>query len=124
MNKMFRGWDIIDIFKVGVGVIFTVFFICFICGPVINKNLSPRTETATITDKGIKNSKSESRYLIYAKNPNNETRVYEISDSLFKGRFNSSDIYAEIEVGKTYELTVRGKRVPFLSWYPNIYVYK
>ena len=40
------------------------------------------------------------------------------------GRFNSSDMYAEIEVGKTYKFEVGGSRNELWSWYPNIYKYE
>ena len=30
-------------------------------------------------------------------------------------------MYGEIEIGKTYEFIVGGNRVPFMSWYPDIY---
>lgn len=80
----------------------------------------------TVTDKDVKHYKSgndyEDKYLIFTKN--NETgdvRVFENTDSLIPLKFNSSDIYASIEIGKTYEFDVRGLRIPFLSEYQNIY---
>lgn len=35
-------------------------------------------------------------------------------------KLNSSDIYANIEVGKKYTFLVRGARINFTSSYPNI----
>ena len=76
-----------------------------------------------MTDKGIKNDGNHGRYLIYCEDGDGDTQVYQIADSILKLRFNSSDIYPNLEIGKTYELTICGERVPILSWYPNIYEY-
>ena len=88
----------------------------------INKVTNYRHETVTVTDKAIKRHGSDDdKYLIYTELENGDISVYEITDSLFAGRFDSSDLYASIEVGKTYDFYVAGKRVPFLSLYPNVY---
>jgi len=39
---------------------------------------------------------------------------------MFSGKFDSSTIQGKLKVGKTYNLTHYGWRVPFLSWYENI----
>lgn len=79
------------------------------------------TITATVTDKAVKNYDDNGRYLIYTKDSDGTILVMEIEDNIFVGQFNSSDIYAKIETGKTYTFDVGGSRVPFFSWYPNIY---
>lgn len=79
---------------------------------------------ATVTDKDIKNYKSDSKYLIYTEGKHGNVEVFEITDNLLAFRFDSSDVYAGIKVGKTYKFTVGGKRNEFFSWYPNIYDYK
>ena len=81
---------------------------------------SERTYTATVTDKDIKNYNSSSVFLIFTKTEYGETRVFSMEDTLIKGRWNTADDYAEIEVGETYTFTVIGWRVPFFSWYENI----
>ena len=55
------------------------------------------------------------KYLIFTDNG-----VYENTDSLFWLKWNSSDIYNEIEKQKTYKAKVYGFRIGFLSWYKNI----
>lgn len=83
----------------------------------IVKCCNERTITTTVTDKGVKrHGKSNDKYLVYT-----DDGTYEITDSLFWPRFDSSDLYGYIEVGKTYEFTVAGYRVPLLTMYPNIY---
>lgn len=75
--------------------------------------------TVTVTDKVVKNSDKSSTYLIFT-----NKGVYEDSDTLINGKWNSSDIYNELQVGKTYTLHVRGIRNHVLSWYPNILTVK
>ena len=91
--------------------------IAFALGCGIMKCCNERKVTTTVSDKGVKrHGRSDDKYLVYTDNG-----TYEITDSLFWPRFDSSDLYGCIEVGKTYEFTVAGYRVPFLTMYPNIY---
>ena len=55
------------------------------------------------------------RYLIFTDN-----EVFENTDELLRLKFNSSDIYNQLELGQSYSCTVLGWRIPFLSWYRNI----
>lgn len=61
------------------------------------------------------------------KDGNSDMRVYtencgtlKVKDNFLKGVWNSSDVYAKIEVGKTYDFTATGFRIPFLSIFPGI----
>lgn len=58
---------------------------------------------------------SSSYYLVFT-----DKGVFQISDQVFKWKFNSSDIYGSIKADSTYEIITTGYRVPFLSMYPNI----
>ena len=107
---------------------FTVFIIISIVASLsilirreIDLSANRYTITATVTDKAVKNYDDNGRYLIYTKDSDGTILVMEIEDNIFVRQFNSSDIYAEIETGKTYTFDVGGSRVPFFSWYPNIY---
>lgn len=93
----------------------------FTIAPAVNKVVDKREVIVTVVDKGIKNHDRKSQYLIYCIDGNQETQVYQITDSILKMRFDSSDVYPNIIEGKTYKFTVCGKRVHMLSWYPNIY---
>lgn len=55
------------------------------------------------------------KYLIYT-----NTETFENTDALFHGKFNSSDIYGKIKIGKKYDAVVYGWRLPFFSAYRNI----
>ncbi len=85
---------------------------------------SQRTVVTTVVDKSVKRDGDSDKYLVYTKTAEGTTEVFEITDSFLAGRFNSSDIYADIEIGKTYQFGVRGHRNHFFSWYPNIYDYE
>lgn len=108
-----------------------VIFIILVAGVLLvsfsrpfNKVSNRREITATVTDKEVKNKSDDSKYLVYTKDENGDIQVFEITDALFAWQFDSSDIYAGIEIGKTYVFDVGGSRNKFLSWYPNIYGYK
>lgn len=85
--------------------------------------------TITITDKERVTTQSDkdnisSKYLIYGEDENGKTYVFEDTDTLFRGKFNSSDVYGALKEGETYELTVIGFRVHIFNWYENIIDFK
>ena len=111
--------DSFDSMIVGVYHLFRIVSVLIAIGMLIiafwrpiNKASEVRTEVIVVTDKMVK----DNRYLIYAND-----NVYEITDSWLMGRFNSSDLYGKIKVGKTYKIKVGGKRDHFLSVYPCIH---
>lgn len=71
--------------------------------------------TITVTDKERVTDSNGSKYLIFT-----EQGTFEVTDSLVATRWNSSDVYGEIEEGGTYTATRQGWRVPFMSLYPNL----
>lgn len=100
-----------------IGIVIAILIVAV---PCFNSYYSEKTYTATVTDKDIKNYDSSSKFLIFTKTENGETRVFSMEDTLIKGRWNTADDYAEIEVGETYTFTVIGWRIPFFSEYENI----
>lgn len=112
--------------KAAAIVLFGVFCVSILfvsCNRPFNKVSNRREITATVTDKQVKNGSKESKYLVFTKDASGEIQVFEITDSLLAFRFDSSDVYAGIEIGKTYIFDVGGSRNKFMSWYPNIYGY-
>lgn len=102
--------------------------IAVIAVPVMNFS-NDHTYTVTITDKErvttqVAEDQTDSKYLIYGEDKNGKTYVFEDTDTLFRGKFNSSDVYGALKEGKTYELTVIGFRVHILNWYENIIDFK
>ena len=79
------------------------------------------TIVSTVTDKNIKRYGDEDWYMIYTVGKEGEAYVFKNTDNPYLLKFNSSDIYATIEVFETYKFYVRGIRIPILSSYQNIY---
>lgn len=121
-RSMKMNWDFVLTMVLSVVAILVV--LMQTAAPALNKVVDKREVVVTVVDKGIKNHKKNSQYLIYCMDEKDETQVFQVSDSLFQMRFDSSDMYPNITVGKTYKFTICGKRVHILSWYPNIYQYE
>lgn len=80
---------------------------------------STRQVTVTVANEarvctGSGNSVS-CEYLIYTSGG-----TFKDADSLISGKFSSSDLYGQLQIGHRYTLEVRGYRIPILSEYPNI----
>ena len=103
---------------IAVVVIVGVFFGCNFA------NFNDHSAQITVTDKERVNEGDSSKYLIMGEDENGNTVVYENTDCLIRGKFDSSTFYADIEVGKTYEVKLVGFRVPYCSWYENILSYE
>lgn len=86
--------------------------------PEIIKYGNNQTIEITIKDKYVKNGKNgnSSKYLVV----DTDNNTYEVTDLFLKGKFNSTDIYNALEIGKTYKVKTSGKRIHFFSIYPNI----
>jgi hypothetical protein len=109
-------------------VIIVVFFLIIALlavSEIVLQNGNKRTITSyTVTDKQVKTDNGRGKYLVYGKDENGKVAVLCVEDSLFRWRWNSSDIFAAIEVGNTYDFTVCGKRINIISMCPNILDYK
>lgn len=113
-------------------IILFIFIIALIPSLVCCTSYNDHTYTITVTDKervsyttgSGENLSVENKYLIYSTTSDGETKVFENTDNLFRWKFDSSDVYAELEVGKIYEVTVVGYRFGFANWYENIIDFK
>lgn len=70
----------------------------------------------TVMDKYIKRSGDYDKYMVVDTLGN----AYEISDLMFIGKFNSTDLYNQLKVGHTYIVSISGVRNNFFSMYKNI----
>lgn len=70
----------------------------------------------TVKDKYVKRNGESDLYLVATE----EGETYKIEDLFFKGKFNSTDLYNELDIGKKYKVEATGIRIPFLSMYKNI----
>ena len=76
-----------------------------------------KTLEITVKDKYIKRSGSESdKYLVVDTDGN----TYEITDLTWLGKWNSTDLYNQLELNNTYKIETSGVRNGFLSLHPNI----
>lgn len=112
--KFYDLWEFIKII-----IIFLILIIlpCFLIAyPTIISYSNNEIIEIEIKEKYIKNNKGNGNYMIVDKNNN----TYEITDLFFKGKFNSTDLYNNLEIGKKYKIETTGKRIHFLSMYKNI----
>jgi len=101
----------IVILSVVVGIVLLVFSFCI----AYVGSVDSLTITVTKAER-IPRVNRPGVYLVWTE----QNEVFEIADSVLFWRWNSSDVYGQIEPGKTYRLRVVGWRVPILSWYRNI----
>lgn len=106
-------------------ILVVLLVIWLVLGESILKVSNPQTYIVTVQSKEVKNTSDDSgKYLVFTVDAETgESRVFEVTDSLWKGRFNSADVYNMIQINHTYKFETGGYRVPLLSYYPNIYKY-
>lgn len=108
-----KGFTLIEL----IVVLCMVFVIGCILVPGIIKVCNQQVKTITVTGKeSHRHGDSNDKYLVYTTDT-----TYEITDSLLKWRWDSSDLYGKIEEGKTYRVETGGYRIPLFSMYENIY---
>ena len=91
-----------------------------VVGSQIAYNAQPDEQVRITVDKKERIVESDgdsvsSKYMIFT-----DEEVFENTDSLTRGKFNSSDLYAKLKEGCTYDATVFGFRNHLLSSYRNI----
>ncbi|HJI48772.1 MAG TPA: hypothetical protein OIL97_04390 [Oscillospiraceae bacterium] len=125
-KKKKHNINAIDIKFFSLIIVSSIIVIAIVIGLIVDitGSFNDHTYAITITDKERITEQNDSKYLIYGTDKKGQDYVFENTDNLFRGKFNSSDIYGSIKKDKTYEVTVVGYRVQFLSWYENIIKYK
>lgn len=76
-----------------------------------------QTVRITVSDKErvVDQDGGSARYLIYTPN-----ETFENTDALWVGKFNSGDVYGQLERGKQYDCLVMGYRFQYFSTYRDI----
>ena len=129
-KKKKHNINAIDIKFFSFIIVSSIIVIAIVIGLIVDivGSFNDHTYAITVTDKERiieqNGDDIDSKYLIYGTDKKGQDYVFENTDSLFRGKFNSSDVYGSIKKDKTYEVTVVGYRVQFLSWYENIIKYK
>lgn len=90
----------------------------------VNKALNIRTTEGTVIGKTAKHWLKARKYLVEIENEDGETEMFEVTNSLFRWRFDAAETWDGIEIGKTYEFEIGGVKLPVMPWYPNIYGYE
>lgn len=105
---------------IGVGLLIVVVFLAILIGGISSSVVpanSASTTACVVSDKDrTRDSEGGSDMRIYTENCGTLT----VKDNIFKGFFSSSDVYASIEVGKTYDFDATGFRFGLLSMFPKI----
>jgi len=99
-------------------IIFIIILLLFLAWPVYKLIYAFMTgeETITIDEKWVKYKGNDAKYLISSE----DEQVFQITDSIIKWRWDSSNLYARLDEGKTYEIKTQGFRFPLFSDYKNI----
>lgn len=115
-----KNWNFSFIFP----VIMFVVVIALVIGSQAIFNFNDKEYTITVTDKERivehNNDQSSSKYLVFGEDKNGDVLVFENSDVLIRGKWNSSTIQGSLKEGNTYKVVVVGYRIPILSCYENI----
>ncbi len=67
------------------------------------------------TESAKKGDKVQSTYLIFT-----DHGVFRNDDAGWFVKYNSSDVYGNLDIGKRYRFKVYGWRIPIFSMYPNL----
>lgn len=97
-------------------LILFLILILSIVGYSLGYALTTGEETITIKEKWRKSSGDDDKYLVSAE----DGQVFQITDSFIKWRFDSSNLYAELDEGDTCAILTQGWRFPLFSDYKNI----
>lgn len=73
-----------------------------------------------ITEKYRVNDGDNSKYLVLGTDESGNVLVFENTDNILRGKFDSSNVQGQLTEGGTFRLTVVGYRIPLFSWYENI----
>ena len=102
-------------FESGIKIGFVALIIAVCIGSCTVKQCTITTVTDTYQGFERVRKDGDDKYLMYF-----DDEVFENTDDWMNGKFNSSDLCRLLKKGHTYELTVKGWRFDFWSWYRNI----
>lgn len=112
MKQPDRGAGEIVLFGVVIA-----FVVVLMIGIGIAERATLKTVTFTVQDKTVKRSHSDhgDEYQIFT-----DKGVYKDTDTIFFLKFNSSDVYGQLQKGHRYTCRVNGFRIPLFSTKRNI----
>jgi hypothetical protein len=102
------------------GVIVALLVVAGIGVALWSESANEQTRTCAVTDKDrttvSTRDTSRSDMRIYTA----DCGTLAVADLMTRGQFESADMYASIEPGKTYEITTVGWRIGWLSAFPTV----
>lgn len=120
MRKKIKDLDYLNIVIIGIlSAIGLSMIVLLIAIPIytVAEYKNKEIYTGEITDKYNKRSYDTDDFYIILDNK----KVIANTDLIFKGKFNSADIQAQLKVGEKVKVKTIGYRVPFLNFYPKLY---
>lgn len=113
--EIYKDYIEMILIRIGIAILilFTILVGIYLC-TIDYQN--KETIEITVKDKYIKRIGESDRYLIVSEAGD----TYKISDLLWIGKFNSTDLYNQLDIGKTYKVDISGLRWQFFSMYKNI----
>ena len=124
LNSVERGFKrdfMNDVIKLLISILIIAFIIF---GSTFTNYGNNQTIEGTVVEKYIKRSgsgkNSKDSYMVNIETKEGDIIVLSNEDRFFKFKFDSSDIQAELQEGKTYRIDVCGRRIRLLSSYQNI----
>lgn len=101
---------------VGIVILVVVAIVGTLIIGVVHETTTGTLTNCTVSDKDrTTTSKGSSDARLYT-----DCGVLRVQDSLLDGIWNSADLYASIEVGKTYDFDTRGIRLGVMSLFPRV----
>lgn len=98
------------------GIVVLLAVVAFLANP----NCDIDYYNVTVTDKQVKMINGKDVYLIFTVDDKGKPHVFRDEDTKMYMKFNSSDIYAQLQNGKRYRIKTVGWRLTFKSTYENI----
>ena len=95
-----------------ITIIITLIFMIY----PISYALTSGKEVIVIKEKWVKYHGDDAKYLISSTNG----QVFQITDTIIKWRWDSSNLYADLDTGETCNIKTQGWRFPLFSDYKNI----
>jgi hypothetical protein len=92
-------------------------FVCLIPVYLVYRFSTTFSKTIVVKDKYVISKSNRTYYTIVA----SDDKMYRISNDIYTGTFNHSDMYASVDKGKKYKIDGFGMRVPIIGLYTTIY---
>ena len=103
-----------------IGIILICALVVTCCAVSVRGSFNDTEYIVTVTDKERVYDENGSKYLVFTEDSEGNILVFENTDNMFRGKFDSSDMQGELKERHTYKITAIGYRISFLSMYQNI----